>query len=163
MKIPRTLTWFFAASGWLAMWATGLPPGPPRFVIAFAYVLTCPGAALLCLIAPLLRWRSRRADPLETVALTLGLSLAVGILVSEIYFLWFRYSLPVTLGTLAGLTTAFALGALLRERVQARRAGRPVGGRAKKPGEEAGRGPRRETTDREAAGREAAGRERRSA
>jgi hypothetical protein len=132
MKIPRSLIVFLASSGWLAMWATQLPPGPPRFVIAFAYVLVCPGAAFMCLIAPLLSWRGRRADRLEVVALTLALSITFSTVVTEIYFLWFHYTLPVTLGTLAGLTTAFALGAILRERLSGRRPTR-TGGRKDAP------------------------------
>lgn len=124
MKISRSLIVFLAASGWLAMWATQLPSGPVRFVIAFGYVLICPGAAFLCLVAPLLRWRGRYADRLEVVALTLAMSITFSTIVSEIYFLWFRYTLPVTLGTLAGMTTAFALGAVLRERLSGRRATR---------------------------------------
>ncbi len=132
MTIPRSLIVFLASSGWLAMWATLLPPGPLRFVIAFGYVLTCPGAAFLCLVAPLLRWRGRRADRLEVVALALAMSITFSTVVSEVYFLWFSYTLPVTLGTLAGLTTAFALGAILRERLSGRRANR-TGGRKDAP------------------------------
>jgi uncharacterized membrane protein len=105
---PLRLT--LAASGWIALAATHLPDGTPlRVLIAFAFMLTCPGGALVQLGNTALTHHNRPVDRLEAGVLTVTLSLALGALVSEAFFITGTYTLTRTTITLAAITTLAAL------------------------------------------------------
>jgi uncharacterized membrane protein len=99
-----------AASGWIALAATHLPDGSPlRVLIAFAFILTCPGAAVVRLGNAALTRHDRAMDRLEAGVLTVALSLAIGTLVSEAFFISHNYTLTRTTIALAAITTSAAL------------------------------------------------------
>lgn len=99
-----------AASGWAALAATHLPDGTPvRILIAVAFMLTCPGGALVHLGHNILTRHNRPMDRLEGAVLTVTLSLALGALVSEAFFITGTYTLTRTTVTLAAITTLAAL------------------------------------------------------
>ena len=99
-----------AASGWIALAATALPGGSPlRVLIAFAFMLTCPGAALVRLGNAALTRHGRTMDRLEAGVLTVTLSLAIGALVSEAFFITHSYTTTRATVTLAVITTLAAL------------------------------------------------------
>lgn len=86
------------ASGWLAFaaqWITGL--GPVRPALTFAFVLLVPGAAIV--------HRMRLTSWVERLALTIGMSVAIAIPVSETYALAHDWSPAVVLATLTAITT----------------------------------------------------------
>lgn len=99
-----------ALSGWVAFAATRLPDGsPPRVIIAFAFLLLCPGAAAVRLGDAILRRSGLRIDRLEAFVLTIGLSLALGAIVAEAFFLTGTYTTTRALGALAVFTSFGAL------------------------------------------------------
>lgn len=99
-----------AASGWIALAATGLPDGSPlRVLIAFAFILTCPGAAVVRLGNAALARHDRAMDRLEAGVLTVTLSLALGALVSEAFFISHSYTTTGATTALAAITTLAAL------------------------------------------------------
>ena len=113
---PRLI---LAASGWLALAATALPDGSPlRVTIAFAFMLVCPGAAVVRLAAAALeRGRARRTiDPLEAGVLTVAVSLAIGALVGEAFFLSHSFTTTRAIVVLAAITSAAALCPIPRRR-----------------------------------------------
>jgi uncharacterized membrane protein len=121
-----------AASGWTALAATHLPDGTPlRVLIAVAFMLTCPGGALVQLGNTALTRHNRPMDRLEAGVLTVTLSLALGALVSEAFFITGTYTLTRTTITLAAITTLAALCPVPR-----RPTARPTN-RAPKPGKPA--------------------------
>jgi uncharacterized membrane protein len=102
--------WGLALSGWCALAATWLPNGsPPRVIIAFAFVLLCPGAAAVQLGDVVLRRSGLRIDRLEAFVLSIALSLAIGALVAEAFFLTATYTTTRAMVVLAAFTTAGAL------------------------------------------------------
>ena len=102
-------------SGWAALAATRLPGGsPPRVVIAFAFVLLCPGAAAVRLGDAVLRRSGLRIDRLETFVLSIALSLALGALVTEAFFLTSTYTTTRAMVVLAVFTSVGALCRLRR-------------------------------------------------
>lgn len=102
--------WGLAVSGWVALAATLLPEGsPPRVIIALAFVLLCPGAAAVRLGDALLRRAGLRIDRLEAFVLSIALSLAIGALVTETFFLTATYTTTRAMVVLAGFTTVGAL------------------------------------------------------
>ena len=97
-------------SGWAALAATRLPDGfPPRVIIAFAFVLLCPGAAAVRLGDAVLRRSSLRIDRLEAFVLSIALSLAIGALVTETLFLTATYTTARAMVVLAAFTSVGAL------------------------------------------------------
>jgi hypothetical protein len=99
-----------AVSGWTALAATLLPDGsPPRVIIAFAFLLLCPGAGAIRLGDAVLRRSGLRIDRLEALVLAIALSLAVGALVAEVFFLTGTFTTTRTLGALAAFTSLGAL------------------------------------------------------
>ncbi|MGV9776298.1 hypothetical protein [Streptosporangium sp. NPDC003464] len=127
MSLLRLL--LLAASGWLVLLVTEVPgAGPVRVAVSVVYLLTCPGAAVLALFRPLLGRRDHAGDALESMALTVALSVSTGVIVSEAFFLSGRFTMPAAVTALAGVTSAAALGALfttwLATRLTVRRARR---------------------------------------
>jgi len=106
------------ASGWLALAATALPDGSPaRIAIAFAFMLLCPGAAAVRLgTAVLGRGRDRAMDLLEAGVLTVAVSLAIGALVGEAFFVSHSFTTTRAIVALAVITTAAALCPVPRRR-----------------------------------------------
>jgi len=100
-----------AASGWLALAATALPDGSPaRIAIAFAFLLLCPGAAAVRLGGAVLdRGRDRSMDLLEAGVLTVAVSLALGALVGEAFFVSHSFTTTRAIAALAAITTVGAL------------------------------------------------------
>lgn len=99
-----------AASGWAALAATQLPEGSPlRVLIAVAFMLTCPGGAFVRLGRAALARHNRPMDRLEAGVLTVTLSLALGALVSEAFFITGTYTLTRATIALATITTIAAL------------------------------------------------------
>jgi uncharacterized membrane protein len=116
-----------AVSGWLALAATRLPDASPgRIAVCLAFVLICPGAAVMRVVAATTRGRDRY-EPLLTVALTVAASLAVVTLVSEAFYLTGAYTMTRCVSALAALTSlaAFA-GTYLDTRSDSRRTSRAV-------------------------------------
>jgi len=102
--------WGLALSGWVALAATRLPAGsPPRVIVALAFVLLCPGAAAVRLGDAVLRRAGLRIDRLEAFVLSVALSLAVGALVTEAFFLTATYTTTRAMVALAAFTTVAAL------------------------------------------------------
>jgi hypothetical protein len=99
-----------AVSGWLALAATGLPAGsPPRLLIAFTFVLLCPGAAAVRLAGAVLRRSGLSMDRLEALVLAGALSLALGALGSEAFFLTGSFTTTRAVTALAAFTSCAAL------------------------------------------------------
>jgi uncharacterized membrane protein len=99
-----------AASGWIALAATHLPQGSPlRALIAFTFMLTCPGGAVVRLGKAALARHNRPMDRLEAGVLTVALSLAIGALVSEAFFISHSYTVTRATIVLAAITTTAAL------------------------------------------------------
>lgn len=87
------------AAGCLALLAQGVPQlSPVRPVLAFGFVLFAPGAAVV-LRLPLV-------SRLERLAVTIGLSVAIAIPVSEAYAFAHAWSATAVLATLTGITAA---------------------------------------------------------
>jgi uncharacterized membrane protein len=107
---PRYLHLALAASGWLALAATALPAGsPPRVIISFAFLLVCPGAAATRLGDAGLGLFRQRLGRLEVFVLTIALSLSIGALVAEAFFLTHSFTTTRTLVVLAAFTSIAAL------------------------------------------------------
>ncbi|MFF5208967.1 hypothetical protein [Streptosporangium sp. NPDC000396] len=129
MNTSRWPTLLLAVSGWLALLATQAAGGGVlRVAVSLIFLLTCPGAAVLALVHPFLGPRDHTGDAMESMALTLAISVALGIIVSEAFFLSGTFTMPAAMATLAAITSAAALGSLLT----ARRARRGPAGRARK-------------------------------
>ncbi|MFI0421486.1 hypothetical protein [Spongiactinospora sp. 9N601] len=117
MKASRPARWpllLLAASGWLALLSTGQAAGSaPRVAVTVLFLLVCPGAAVLALARPLLGPRDHSGDAMESVALTVTVSVALGMLVTAGYYMTGAFTMPRAVMTLAGITTVAALGALV--------------------------------------------------
>ena len=110
MSRLRHLRFALAASGWLALAATALPAGsPPRVIISFAFLLVCPGAAATLLGDAALRRNRQPLGLLELFVLAIALSLSIGALVAEAFFLTHSFSTIGALVVLAALTSIAAL------------------------------------------------------
>ncbi|WP_326824813.1 hypothetical protein OHA77_30060 [Streptosporangium sp. NBC_01639] len=119
-----------AVSGWLTLLVTqGVEAGPLRITVSVVFLLTCPGAALLALVRPLLDRRDHTGDAMESLALTVALSVSTGIIVSEAFFMSGTFTMRAAVTALAAVTSAAALGALFTGWL-ARRS--PTGRRARK-------------------------------
>jgi hypothetical protein len=92
-----------AASGWITLLGIlVLPPGsPPRVVLVFGFVLTCPGFS----VSRLLPVR----EPAERWVLTIALSTSFAILVSVALMVLRIDSVALCLGLLAVITTVAVL------------------------------------------------------
>ena len=127
-----------AVSGWVALAATALPTANPlRVLLVTAFLLVCPGAAAVRSAAAGIDRRDRASALLETWVLTVAVSLCVGALVAEGFFLTRSFSTVRALGVLAALTTVLALLPLARPR---RRRPAPAAGPEQGPGQGPGRG-----------------------
>jgi uncharacterized membrane protein len=102
-----------ALSGWVALLVTSTPAGSmPRVTVTLAFLLMCPGTALLALARPLLGPRQHSGDAMESVALAFALSIGTAMLVSTVYFMTGTFTLARAVTTLAVITSAAAIGAL---------------------------------------------------
>ncbi|GGK52848.1 hypothetical protein HS048_30845 [Planomonospora sp. ID91781] len=124
----NTIRWpllLLASSGWLALLTTETPGGAPlRVTVTVVFLLTCPGAAVLALFRPLLAPRDHTGDAMESIALTVALSVALGILVSEAFFMTGAFTVYRVLTALATITSLAALGVPLTAYRARRRAAR---------------------------------------
>ncbi|WP_113701542.1 DUF1616 domain-containing protein [Nonomuraea lactucae] len=125
MTFSRVSLLLLAASGWLAVLVTETAAGAPlRVVVTMVFLLLCPGAAVIGLMRPLLGRRDHTGDAMESAALAFAISIGLGMIVSELYFLTATFTMSRALMTLAAFTTVAALGALVTTR-RARRAPAP--------------------------------------
>jgi hypothetical protein len=111
-----------AVSGWIALAATRLPDASAgRIAVSLAFLLICPGAAVMRIVAA----RMRGADcyePLLAAALTVAASLAVATLTSEAFYITGTYTMTRCLCALAAFTSIAALvGPYLQARSSAGR------------------------------------------
>ncbi|MFJ2031634.1 hypothetical protein [Streptosporangium sp. NPDC087985] len=103
-----------ATTGWLTLLVTQVAGvGPLRVTVSVVFLLTCPGAAVLALARPLLGRRDHTGDAMESMALTLALSVSTGIIVSEAFFMSGTFTMRAAVTALAAVTSAASLGALL--------------------------------------------------
>ncbi|MFF0278278.1 MULTISPECIES: hypothetical protein [unclassified Streptomyces] len=101
-----------AASGWLALLATGLPDAHPVRVAAVTlFLLVCPGLAAQLALRPAVAWRrpGHPAAVLELALVTLVLGLALTTLVAVVLFLGGVFTATRSLLVLAALTSVLAL------------------------------------------------------
>lgn len=120
MRTLRLLA--LALSGWVALLATYLPEGSAlRIFITVGFLLTCPGAAVVALARPILPWHARSSDLVELLVLSIGLSIAIGILVSEVFFLAGIFTVRGVLLVLIGITGVSAFWAISMQYRPARR------------------------------------------
>ncbi|MFF8511024.1 hypothetical protein ACF064_23325 [Streptomyces sp. NPDC015492] len=101
-----------AASGWLALLATGLPDAHPVRVAAVTlFLLVCPGLAAQLALRPAVAWRrpGHSAVVLEPALVTLVLGLALTTLVAVVLFLGGVFTATRSLLVLAALTSVLAL------------------------------------------------------
>ncbi|QMU77476.1 hypothetical protein GXW83_19015 [Streptacidiphilus sp. PB12-B1b] len=121
-----------AGSGWVALASTALPAADPlRVLLVTAFTVLGPGAAAVRLAARPPGRRDRPSAALEAAVLTVALSLSLGALVAEGFFLSHGLSVRRALGVLAALTTLLVLLAQFGPRGgRGRRAGRRADRRA---------------------------------
>src|SRR5690606_27795644 len=117
-----------------------------RVIASVLFLLVCPGASIMALVRPLLGRRDHSGDAMETVALTLAISIGLGMLVSELYFMTGTFEMESTLSVLAGITTTASLGALGASMRRRRRRYRALGLTATFPAVPPAAKPAKETT-----------------
>lgn len=100
-----------AGSGWIALAGTAMPPASPlRIVLSVAFLLLCPGTAVVLLAdALMIRHGTRPYHRLAALTLAVAVSLALGTLVSEAFALTGTFTMVRCLIALAALTTALTL------------------------------------------------------
>ncbi|MFC4060507.1 hypothetical protein ACFOWE_19560 [Planomonospora corallina] len=127
MNTSRWPLLLLATSGWLTLLVATQATGaaPLRVTVTVVYLLTCPGAAVLAFFRPLLSPRDHTGDAMESLALTLALSVALGILVSEVFFMTGTFTVYRALTVLATITSLAALGVPLTAYRARRQAARP--------------------------------------
>ena len=95
-----------AGSGWLALASMLLHAADPlRVLLVTLFLVVCPGAAAVRSAAPAQDSRHRPSTLLETGVLAVAVSLALGVLASEAFFLGHVFSAARVVAALAGLTT----------------------------------------------------------
>jgi hypothetical protein len=115
----RISTIALAASGWIALASTTLPAlAPLRVLATLAFILLCPGTAILRITAATAPGRTDGYEPLLRATLAVAASLSVATLVSEVFLLTGGFTMQRCVMALAALTTALALAPGL---IQARR------------------------------------------
>lgn len=120
MKLSFSTT-ALALSGWLALAATRLPDASPgRIAVSLAFLLICPGAAVMRVVAATMHGRDRY-EPLLTAALAVAASLAVATLTSEVFFLTGTYTMTRCVCALAASTSVLTLVAAYLEKHSDRR------------------------------------------
>ncbi|MEV4889535.1 hypothetical protein AB0K48_09110 [Nonomuraea sp. NPDC055795] len=114
MTFSRVSLLLLGLSGWLAVLVGHLAAGSAvRVVVTILFLVLCPGAAVLGLVRPLLGRRDHTGDAMESGALAFAISVGLGMLVSEAYFLTSTFTMDRALITLAAITSAASLAALL--------------------------------------------------
>jgi uncharacterized membrane protein len=104
----KPATVLLAASGWIALAATALPAASPaRIAISLAFVLICPGAAVIRIVAAATP-KAARYEPMLNAALGVAVSVALVTLVSEGFFLVGNFSMTHCVVALAALTSLLA-------------------------------------------------------
>jgi uncharacterized membrane protein len=102
-----------AISGWLVVVLVALRVGSPvRAPVAFLFVLSCPGAAVVR------NWPGE--DGLERLVLAVGVSMALAMIVAETLIETHTWSALLALSALALITT---VGSLLPSAARPRRSG----------------------------------------
>ncbi|GAA4872687.1 family 16 glycosylhydrolase [Kitasatospora terrestris] len=126
---------WLALSGWAALACTALPgPDLLRLAVTAAFLVVCPGLALVRLVHPFTLRRGLPLDTLERAVLSVALSLALTALVAEAFYLARAFTVARATAALAVLTTLLVLVAAVLDRERMRRPGpRP----AEPPGEKA--------------------------
>ncbi|MFD9940599.1 hypothetical protein ACFWYW_16485 [Nonomuraea sp. NPDC059023] len=114
MTFSRVSLLLLGLSGWVAVLVGHLAAGSAvRVVVTILFLVLCPGAAVLGLVRPLLGRRDHTGDAMESGALAFAISVGLGMLVSEAYFLTSTFTMDRALITLAAITSAAALAALI--------------------------------------------------
>ncbi|MFI6387369.1 hypothetical protein [Nonomuraea sp. NPDC050540] len=114
MTFSRVSLLLLGLSGWLAVLVGHLAAGSAvRVVVTILFLVLCPGAAVLGLVRPLLGRRDHTGDAMESGALAFAISVGLGMLVSEAYFLTSTFTMDRALITLAAITSAASLAALI--------------------------------------------------
>jgi len=115
----RISTLTLAATGWLALASTNLAAlSVPRVLLTLAFILLCPGSAILRIAAATAPERTDGYEPLLRATLAVAASLSLVALVSEAFFLTGSFTMQRCVIALAALTTALALAP---ELIRARR------------------------------------------
>ena len=114
----RISTLTLAASGWLALASTALPAiSTLRVLLTLAFILLCPGIAILRIAAVTAPKHTDGYEPLLRATLAVAASLSLVTLVSEAFFLTGSFTMQRCVMALAALTTALALApGLIRAR-----------------------------------------------
>ncbi|MFI6296400.1 hypothetical protein ACIBEJ_32745 [Nonomuraea sp. NPDC050790] len=114
MTFSRVSLVLLGLSGWVAVLVGHLAAGSAvRVVVTIVFLVLCPGAAVLGLVRPLLGRRDHTGDAMESAALAFAISVGLGMLVSEAYFLTGTFTMDRALITLAAATSAVSLLALI--------------------------------------------------
>ncbi|MFI9558686.1 hypothetical protein [Nonomuraea endophytica] len=114
MTFSRVSLLLLGLSGWLAVLVGHLAAGSAvRVVVTILFLVLCPGAAVLGLVRPLLGRRDHTGDAMESGALAFAISVGLGMLVSEAYFLTSTFTLDRALITLAAITSLASLAAFI--------------------------------------------------
>ncbi|MFJ1702659.1 family 16 glycosylhydrolase [Kitasatospora sp. NPDC088346] len=107
---PSPVRLLLGLSGWFALLTTLLPPADPaRVAVTGAFLLVCPGAAVLLASPPRIRAATDWPDRLATAAFAVALSLAIATVTAVALFLAHAFTLGRALGALALLTTLLVL------------------------------------------------------
>jgi hypothetical protein len=116
MKPSSISTAALAVSGWLALAATRLPDASAgRIAVSLAFLLICPGAAMMRFVGATRRGPDLY-EPLLTTALTVSASVAVATLTSEAFFLTGTYTMTRCLCAVAAVTSLSTLAAAYLDR-----------------------------------------------
>ena len=121
----RPYTVLLAASGWIALAATGLPAlSIPRVLLTLLFVAAVPGIAVLRMVAAHRPAGEKTYEPLLASTLAVSVSLALATLVSESLILTGTFTMTRCVIVLAALTSVLCLApaALSRRRISAARA-----------------------------------------
>lgn len=106
----RISTITLAASGWLALASTALPDlSIVRVLLTLAFILLCPGTAILRIAAATAPEHTDGYEPLLRATLAVVASLSVATLVSEAFFLTGSFTMQRCVMALAALTSVLAL------------------------------------------------------
>jgi hypothetical protein len=110
-RFTRFAPVLLAASGWIALAATALPPASPiRVLVSVAFLLLGPGTAAVLLANTLMvKHGTQPYRGLAALTVAVAVSLALGTLVSEAFALTGTFTMARSVIVLAALTTGLAL------------------------------------------------------
>lgn len=99
-----------AASGWIAVAATVLPPSSVlRAVLTVLFVAVCPGIAAIRIAGALEPVRTERPDPAFEAVVVVSASFALATMASESLLLAGAFTMPRCIMALAAATTLLAV------------------------------------------------------